>query len=167
MDLGRHAPPGTTEWETGMNDISVTMVGNVAGEVRYALTSGGVPRATFRIATTPRRYDRAAASWVDGDTIFMGVTCWRALAEHVASSLSKGDPVLVTGRLRSRTWEQDGVRRHTTEIDALTAGHDLSRGAAAFRRATPEGVATTPAPAPARPPGADPAPAPACAQADP
>ncbi|MFI9332771.1 single-stranded DNA-binding protein [Kitasatospora sp. NPDC052868] len=120
-----------------MNETVVTMIGNVATEVSYSETTGGVPMASFRLASTERRYDRAAGAWVEGDTHWVSVTAWRALAVHVIGSLGKGDPVMVSGRLRVREWGEGEARRSRVEIDARSVGHDLSRGTTTFRRASP------------------------------
>ncbi|WP_329498608.1 single-stranded DNA-binding protein [Kitasatospora herbaricolor] len=116
-----------------MNETLVTMVGNVASVVSYAQTTGGVPVANFRLVATERRYDRAKGEWVDGDTHWVTVVAWRWLAANLVSSLSKGDPVVVSGRLRVREWEEGDRRRSGVEIDARSVGHDLSRGTSAFR----------------------------------
>jgi single-strand DNA-binding protein len=118
-----------------MNEPTVTMSGNVAQDVRHVTTDQGVPITSFRLASTRRQYDRAAGRWVDGETTFVNVTCWRALADHVRASISKGDPVVVIGRLRVRAWEREGYKGNAVEIDAYTVGHDLTRGTSAFRRA--------------------------------
>ncbi|MER6361075.1 single-stranded DNA-binding protein [Kitasatospora sp. NPDC001527] len=115
-----------------MNETQVTVIGNVATEVTYAQTPGGVPVANFRLASTERRYDRAKDGWVDGETQWVTVTAWRALAGHLIDSLAKGDPVVVSGRLRVREWAEGEVRRSRVEIDARSVGHDLSRGTARF-----------------------------------
>lgn len=116
-----------------MNETLVTMIGNVASAVSYGQTAAGVPTANFRLAATERRYDRARAEWVDGETNWVTVTAWRWLATNVVSSLSKGDPVMVCGRLRIREWEDEGKRRSVVDIDARSVGHDLGRGTSAFR----------------------------------
>ncbi|MFD8751269.1 single-stranded DNA-binding protein [Kitasatospora sp. NPDC059577] len=113
--------------------MHVTVLGNVATEVSYAETSGGVPTATFRIGCTERRYDRQRRCWVDGGTQWVTVTAWRALAVNLIGSLAKGDPVLVSGRLRVREWVDGEARRSRAEIDARSVGHDLTRGTSAFR----------------------------------
>ncbi|MER8185378.1 single-stranded DNA-binding protein [Kitasatospora sp. NPDC094015] len=120
-----------------MNETLVTMVGNVASTVSYAQTAAGVPVANFRMATTERRFDRGSGDWVDGDTSWVTVVAWRWLATNLVSSVSKGDPVVVSGRLRVREWEEEERRRSVVEIDARVVGHDLSRGTSAFRRAVP------------------------------
>ena len=127
-----------------MNDATVSLTGNLTSEPQHSETEDGVARTTFRFAHTPRRRDRAG-SWVDGDTTFYSVTCWRSLAQNVAQSLHKGDPVVLTGTLRGRDWT-NGERSGTSlEISALTVGHDLGRGVSLFRRVSrrvPEAAAS-------------------------
>lgn len=117
-----------------MNETTVTFVGNVATDIRSTLSRDGVPITSFRMASTTRRFERGKG-WTDVDTIFVTVVCWRQLAEHLAASFSKGDPVIVTGRLRVRQWTAEGGRSGTAvELEALAAGHDLTRGVGAFTR---------------------------------
>ena len=126
-----------------MNETSVTFVGNVATDIRSTRSREGVPIASFRIASTTRRFERGKG-WVDVDTMFVTVVCWRQLAEHAASSFSKGEPIIVTGRLRMRQWtSEDGRAGTAVELEAQAAGHDLSRGIAAFTRAQPRVVERT------------------------
>ncbi|MER6399475.1 single-stranded DNA-binding protein [Kitasatospora sp. NPDC086009] len=115
-----------------MNETQVTVIGNVATEVSCTRTADGVAVANFRLASTERRYDRLREAWVDGETQWVTVTAWRALAAHLIGSLSKGDPVVVSGRLRVREWMDGEARRSRVEIDARSVGHDLSRGTAVF-----------------------------------
>jgi len=129
-----------------MNSTLVTVVGHVASEVRYATTASGVPVASFRLAATDRRFDKQREIWVDGDTSFYTVWSWRWLAENVLASVGRGDPLLVTGRMRVREWDkgEGKPRGYAAEIEATAMGHDLSRGTSAFRRtvrARPELVA--------------------------
>ena len=120
-----------------MNSTLVTVVGHVASEVRYATTASGVPVASFRLAATDRRFDKQREVWVDGDTSFYTVWSWRWLAENVLASVGRGDPLLVTGRMRVREWDngEGKPRGYAAEIEATAIGHDLSRGTSAFRRA--------------------------------
>lgn len=112
-----------------MNGPQITVVGHLAWPPRARVLAGGVTVADFRIATTPRRHDKATGQWTDLETLWFGVTCWRALAEHCASSLKTGDRVVVTGRLTTRSWVNDkGEERSGLEIDATSVGLDLSRG---------------------------------------
>ncbi|MGW0467703.1 single-stranded DNA-binding protein [Streptomyces sp. NPDC003027] len=116
-----------------MNDTTVTLVGNVATGVEYRDTAtGGVAR--FRFAVTARRWDRERGTWSDGHTSFYTVFAWRALGANLAASVSVGEPLVVHGRLKVREEEREGQRKTFVDIDALSVGHDLSRGTAAFRR---------------------------------
>jgi len=117
-----------------MDEALVTMVGNAASGVTYRETAGGVSVANFRFAARERRYDRERGDWADGATTWVTVVAWRRLAVNLVSSVNKGDPLLVSGRLRVREWEQEGSRRVEVEIDARSVGHDLARGTSAFRR---------------------------------
>jgi single-strand DNA-binding protein len=118
-----------------MNETVLTVVGHVASEPALRVTSSGMKVASFRLASTERRYDKGLSAWRDGDTIFWSVSCWRAAAENVADSLLKGQPVIVHGRLKERGYEKDGQHRTSLEIDATTIGHDLTRGVAVFTKA--------------------------------
>lgn len=118
-----------------MNETVVTMVGNIASEIRTNRTREGLTVSSFRLASTSRRFTKTKG-WVDADTTFVTVVCWRQLGDHVASSFGKGEPVIVCGRMRVREWTtDDGRSGKEIEIDAQAAGHDLSRGTAAFVRA--------------------------------
>lgn len=111
-------------------DAHVHLTGNVGGDVEYR--NNTVPVASFRLACTPRI--RRAGDWVDGPTTWLTVTCFRGLATNAAGSLRRGDPVLVTGRLRTNTWTRDGVEHERTVLEATSIGHDLTWGTSAFRR---------------------------------
>lgn len=121
-----------------MHEPLITVAGNVAGPPRHRTTPGGVAVADFRIAATPRRLDRATAQWGDGETIWFGVTTWRSLADHCAASIGKGDRVVVTGRLTTRSYEVEGGERRTgLEVDATSVGLDLSKGTATYVKVPP------------------------------
>ncbi|GAB2613460.1 hypothetical protein GCM10027168_52680 [Streptomyces capparidis] len=117
-----------------MNETTVTLIGNAASEVKYRQTPSGIPVASFRLASTTRRWDRGRNAWVDGHTSFYTVWAWRTLAGNVATSVGRGDPLVVQGRLRVREWEKEGQWHTAVDIDAGAVGHDLSRGTSAFRR---------------------------------
>ncbi|MGW0229463.1 single-stranded DNA-binding protein [Actinopolymorpha singaporensis] len=117
-----------------MNETMITIAGNVATELRFVRSDRGTSLVSFRLASTPRRYDRNQGGWVDGHTTYVTIVCWRTLAENVAGSLHKGDPVVVFGRLRVENWEREGKTGTTVEVEAQALGHDLSRGTSAFRR---------------------------------
>ena len=92
-----------------MNDTWVTLQGWVGGEVSRR-DAGGVAVATFRLGTTPRYVKDGA--WVDAPTSWHTVSAWRALADNVAASVHKGDPVVVHGRLRVEAWQREGLPDH-------------------------------------------------------
>jgi len=121
-----------------MNDITMTVVGNVVRDVELRFTTAGDPVASFRVASSTRRFDRSTERWVDSDTHYFTVTCWRSMAHNVVQSLQKGMPVVVTGRLRSREVERPcGEQSHIVrfhDIEAMAVGPDLSRGIASFTR---------------------------------
>ena len=117
-----------------MNESMVTFQGWLGGDVRTQ-QAGGVPVARFRVASTPRRLNRSTGEWHDGPTQWYSVSAWRALGEHCAASLRRGDPVVVHGRLTQSSWtNQDGVEVTSLEVDASFVGHDLSRGTSDFTR---------------------------------
>jgi single-strand DNA-binding protein len=137
----------------------------VASDVRFVALDSGVHRARFRLASTPRRLDRDTGQWTDATTSYVTVTCWRTLADNVASALNKGDPIVVVGRASVREWERDERKGTTVEIDASSIGPDLARTpAVTLRRAKPEPVSggagsSSPDGAVAAAPAAAPAPA--------
>ncbi|MFF8704135.1 single-stranded DNA-binding protein [Streptomyces albidoflavus] len=116
-----------------MNETMVTVVGNVATAPVYRESAHG-PMARFRMAATPRRWDRERQTWTDGPTSFFTIWTTRQLASNVTASVTVGEPVIVQGRLRVRETERGGQQWITAEIDAASVGHDLTRGTAAFRR---------------------------------
>ena len=118
-----------------MYETVITVVGNVGTEPRQRVVAGGAIVADFRVASTPRRYDKSSGTWSDAGTTWYRVTCWRALAEHSTQSLKKGDRVIVTGRLDTKTWvSPQGEERSSLEIEASAIGFDLSRGPAVQQR---------------------------------
>lgn len=123
-----------------MSDTLVTLQGWLGGDVTLR-QAAGVPVASFRVACTPRRYQRSTDTWGDGPTQWYTVNVWRGLAENAARSLRRGDPVVLHGRLNLSVWvNAHGEEVTTFEVDAVHVGHDLSRGTSAFTR--------TPRPAP-------------------
>ena len=125
-----------------MNDTQMTIVGNVVDSPKLRRTKNGHLVASFRVASTPRRFDREQQAWVDGDTLFVSVTAWRSLAENVADSLRKGQPVVVMGRYCQREYKQNETLRTAYELEASTIGHDLSRGVSRFEKIIRTAAAT-------------------------
>lgn len=114
-------------------DAVIWMTGHVGSEVELKEVREGVFYATFRLACTPRTWK--AGEWGDAETTWLGVTCNKALALNVKSSIGKGDAVVVVGRLRTRRWQdQQGITHERLNIDAQSVGHDLSRGTTVFRK---------------------------------
>ena len=125
-----------------MNETMVTVVGHVATDPALRTTSGGARVASFRLASTERRFDKGTNGWRDGSTTFFTVTSWRNMGENVCESVEKGQPVVVHGRLRDSSYDgKDGQRRTVLEIEAFALGHDLSRGVSRFTKST---VSSTP-----------------------
>ena len=130
-----------------MNDSLVTLQGYLGGEVRLHET-GETPVANFRVGSTPSWVDRRTGQWVDGTTVWYSVSAWRGLARNCADSLRRGDPVVVHGRLTTRTYvNNNGVEVSDLEITATFVGHDLNRGRSAFTKVQRQQSATQPAPA--------------------
>ncbi len=124
--------PGTG---TTVNETMVTVTGNIAGEVTSRRVGADEHLlVSFRVASSERRWDKASGEWVDGDRFSASVSCWRRLAEGVLTSLVKGDPVVVSGRLSVREYEVNGERRFSTEIAAVSVGPDLARSSARVTR---------------------------------
>jgi single-strand DNA-binding protein len=110
-----------------MNQNTVIAVGNVITPVQIRYTPDGTPVTSFRIACNERRLDRETNKWVDKDSFFVSVTCWRRLAENVCRSLRSGDPVMVRGRLLTRSYDTAEGRRNTvTEMEAEVVAADLT-----------------------------------------
>ena len=117
-----------------MNDTTITLQGWLGSDVELR-RAGDVPVASFRLACTPRRFNRRTENWSDGVTQWYTVSAWRSLGENAAVSLRRGDPVVVTGRLHVRTYvNKDDVEVVVHEVDATHLGHDLSRGTSVFTR---------------------------------
>jgi single-strand DNA-binding protein len=119
-----------------MFDTPVTIVGNVLTAPEWRRTTvTGTFVVSFKVASNSRRFDREHGKWVDGDSLRVRVVCWRRLGENVSLSVQLGDPVVVHGRLYSRDWTDDqGNRRTSYELDAVSVGHDLARGVDKFAR---------------------------------
>jgi single-strand DNA-binding protein len=116
------------------NDAQVSLTGYVATQPKYRTVGNGATVVSMRVAWTTRYIDRGTGEWVDGNTSYVTVSCWRKLADNVALCLRKGDPVVVKGRLSVRPYEKDGIPRTEVDVDASSVGHDLSRGVASFQR---------------------------------
>ena len=117
-------------------DNQITVRGYVTAEPKFwQTTPTQTPIAEIRVGSTPRRLNRATGEWLDGDTSYYTVKCWRRLAVNVASCLRKGDMVIVRGKVVMRTWTDDQQRsRIQVQVEADSVGHDLSFGWSHFNR---------------------------------
>ena len=117
-----------------MNEILTTVVGNAVTDVTTKTLPSGRLVATFRIANNPRKFDKTSNNFVDLDPNFLQVNCWSNLAENISNSIHKGQPLVVFGKLKVKQ-VNDGDKNSTfVEIDAISVGHDLSRGVAEFTK---------------------------------
>jgi single-strand DNA-binding protein len=109
----------------------ITVVGNLVDDPELRFTPAGAAVAKFRIASTPRVYDKQTSEWKDGDALFLTCSVWRQAAENVAESLAKGVRVIVQGRLKQRSYEDgQGVKRTVYELDVDEVGPTLARATA-------------------------------------
>ncbi|WP_018157571.1 single-stranded DNA-binding protein [Demetria terragena] len=107
-------------------DTPITVVGNLTSDPELRFTPNGAAVANFTIASTPRTFDRQSNEFKDGETLFMRCSVWRDAAENVAESLHRGDRVLATGRLVSRSWDtQEGEKRTVMEMQVDEVGPSL------------------------------------------
>ena len=122
-------------------ETTITVDGNLTADPEIRFTATGVPVAAFTVASTPRTYDKDTGQWKDGDTLFLRCSAWRALGEHTAESLRKGSGVIVTGRLRQRSYTTDqGENRTVYELDVDNVGASLKFATVAIKKAARDGV---------------------------
>ena len=113
----------------------ITVVGNLVDDPELRFTPSGAAVANFRIASTPRTFDKQSNEWKDGDALFLTCSVWRQAAENVAESLQKGMRVVVQGRLKSRQYEtREGEKRTVFEIDVDEVGPSLRYATAKVTR---------------------------------
>ena len=118
-------------------ETSITVVGNLVADPELRFTPAGAAVANFRIASTPRRFNRQTRPWEDGEAMYLTCNVWRQAAENVAESLSKGMRVIVQGRLRQRSYEsREGERRSIFEVEVDEVGPSLSFATAQVTRAS-------------------------------
>ncbi|MEV4174926.1 single-stranded DNA-binding protein [Nonomuraea sp. NPDC049709] len=117
-----------------MNDIYITLTGNVAAEPRQYSFDEGTKVTSLKVLTSHRYFDKKTGQWVDGEKVCFTVRCWRALGENVAASVRAGHPVVVSGKLRIREFGAEGDRRFMPEIEASAVGHDLRWGTGVFSK---------------------------------
>src|SRR5947208_8668654 len=116
-------------------DTQITIVGNLVGDPELRYTPTGQAVATFRVASTPRFRDNTTGEWKDGDSLFLSCNVWRQAAENVAESLQRGMRVIVSGRLRQRSYEtREGEKRTVYEIEVDEVGPSLRNATAKINR---------------------------------
>ena len=113
---------------------TITITGLVATEPRRMTTSTGLDIASFRLASTQRRYDQEDQKWVDGETNWYTVSAFRQLAINLFASVEKGNRVIITGTLRIRSWESGDKHGTNVDVEADTIGHDLTWGTSEWTR---------------------------------
>ena len=117
-------------------DTQITLVGNIASDVELRFTPSGAPVANFRVASTPRTFNKTTNQWEDGEAMFLTCNVWRQAAENAAQSLAKGMRVIVQGRLKARTFQnREGENRTVFEIDVDEVGPSLAFATATVNRA--------------------------------
>ncbi|SPM33782.1 Single-stranded DNA-binding protein, partial [Mycobacterium rhizamassiliense] len=118
-------------------DTTITVVGNLTADPELRFTPSGAAVANFTVASTPRIYDRQSGEWKDGEALFLRCNIWREAAENVAESLTRGSRVLVTGRLKQRSFEtREGEKRTVFEVEVDEIGPSLKYATAKVNKAS-------------------------------
>ena len=118
-------------------DTTITVVGNLTADPELRFTPSGAAVANFTVASTPRIYDRQSGEWKDGEALFLRCNIWREAAENVAESLTRGSRVIVTGRLKQRSFEtREGEKRTVFEVEVDEIGPSLRYATAKVNKAT-------------------------------
>jgi single-strand DNA-binding protein len=121
-------------------DTQITIAGNLVDDPELRFTPAGQPVARFRVASTPRFRDSASGEWKDGDSLFLTCNVWRQAAENVAESLTRGMRVIVSGRLRQRSYEtKEGEKRTVYEVEVDEVGPSLRNASAKVNRVARSG----------------------------
>ena len=117
-------------------DTIMTVVGNLTADPELRFTASGAAVANFTVASTPRTFDRASGEWKDGEALFLRCNIWRQPAENVAESLTRGSRVIVSGRLKQRSFEtKEGEKRTVIELEVDEIGPSLRYATAKVNRA--------------------------------
>jgi single-strand DNA-binding protein len=121
-------------------DTTITVIGNLTDDPELRFTPSGAAVAKFRVASTPRFMDKASGEWKDGEPLFLACTVWRQAAEHVAESLQRGTRVIVSGRLRQRSYEtREGEKRTVIELEVDEIGPSLRYATAKVQKMSRSG----------------------------
>jgi single-strand DNA-binding protein len=121
-------------------DTTITVVGNLTADPELRFTPSGAAVANFTVASTPRIYDRQSGEWKDGEALFLRCNIWREAAENVAESLTRGSRVIVSGRLKQRSFEtREGEKRTVMEVEVDEIGPSLRYATAKVNKASRSG----------------------------
>src|SRR5581483_442756 len=121
-------------------ETQITVCGNAVDDAELRFTPQGAAVARFRIASTPRVYNKQTSAWEDGDSLFLPVTVWREQAENVAGSITRGTGLVVVGRLRQRSYEtKEGEKRTVYEVEADEVAVSLRRATVTVQKAQRSG----------------------------
>ncbi|GIG01213.1 single-stranded DNA-binding protein [Catellatospora citrea] len=121
-------------------ETTITVIGNLVDDPELRFTPSGAAVAKFRLASTPRTLDRASGEWKDGEPLFLSCNMWRQMAENVAESLQKGSRVIVSGRLRQRSYEtKEGEKRTVYELEVDEIGPSLRYATAKVQKMSRSG----------------------------
>ena len=121
-------------------ETPITVVGNLTGDPELRFTPSGAAVANFTVASTPRTFDKQTNEWKDQETLFLNCSVWRQAAENAAESLQRGMRVIVTGRLKARSYEtREGEKRTVFEIDVEEVGPSLKMATAKVTKTTRSG----------------------------
>jgi single-strand DNA-binding protein len=121
-------------------DTTITIVGNLTADPELRFTPSGAAVANFTVASTPRIFDRQTSEWKDGEALFLRCNIWREAAENVAESLTRGSRVIVTGRLKQRSFEtREGEKRTVFEVEVDEIGPSLRYATAKVNKASRSG----------------------------
>src|SRR5215468_5692859 len=121
-------------------DTQITIAGNLVDDPELRFTPSGQPVAKFRVASTPRFRDNQTGEWKDGDSLFLTCNVWRQAAENVAETLTRGMRVIVSGRLRQRSYEtKEGEKRTVYEVEADEVGPSLRNASAKVNKVARNG----------------------------
>ncbi len=127
-------------------DTQITIAGNLVDDPELRFTPAGQPVARFRVASTPRFLDKGTNEWRDGDSLFLTCNVWRQAAENAAESLTRGMRVIVSGRLRQRSYEtKEGEKRTVYEVEVDDVGPSLRNASAKVNRVARNGAGGGPA----------------------
>ena len=120
------------------NETYVTVQGWVGNDPDFKEFGGGSHRTRFRVGSTPRQYEAALGTWVDKTATWFNVECWRTLAQNTFESVRIGQPIIITGKLRTHEWTDEAGERHSRVVlEAFSVGHDLTRGITTFTKNPP------------------------------